>query len=241
MSNNQYPTGGTQNYAGSMPSSGNQQHPEGQRQHEGMGGGQSNQQNPMMPGEQEKSFGMGQQNTATSYNNNYMGQNQPGSQPSFGQNPMQSSQGSFGQEHRPLGGEGMGSQSQSMPSQMMGQSTPSQNQPPIGQRNYQPYPQSNYGGSQPMGQNNGQNLGGMNSNPMGSSYMGGNPTSQNTGMPSMGMGSGTGTFPTSQGEKTYEPGIPGQITSTIGGVGISFADLPVSPEVAREFEEKASK
>lgn len=231
MSNNQYQRESTPGFGGSMPGGGTQQPSDSQRQYEGLGGSSSNPPSNIMSSNQDKGYGMGQQNASSSYSNNYMGQNQHSSQPNYGQSQMHSSQGSYGQDRGPMGGDTMGGHSQSMSSQ---------NQPPIGQRNYPPYPQPGYGGSHGMGHGMGQSLGGMGSGSMQHNYMSGGQSHMSS-MPPVGMSSAPGTFQTSQGEKTYEPSMPGQMGPTKSEFERMHEDLPVSPEVMREFEEKATR
>ena len=239
MSNNQYNPEHNNNYGGSMPSHGGQQQMDSQRQHDTMGGSSVNPGSSMPRNDNENSFPMGQQNTANTYNNNYVGQNQSNSQPSYGQNPMHSSQNNYSQERPSMGGDNSGSQSHGMGSGMMGQSNLSQNQPPIGQRSYQPYPNPSYGGNQHPGQSMGQSMGGMpNTGSMGQSNMGNYGQNQNSSMPPVGMSSAPGTFQTSGGEKTYEPSMLAQNNASTNS---AIASLPVSDEVKREFEEKSAR
>lgn len=234
MSNNPYNSESNQNYGGNMSGSGSHQPQNNQRPSEGVGGSSTNTHDNMMRSNPENSYGMGQQNTSSSYNNNYMGQ----SQPNYGQNQMPSSQGNHNYNNGHANNN-LGSQPQPMGSHMMGQSNSSQNQSSLNQRNFPSYPQPNYGGSQQMRQDMGQSLGGMGSGSMPQNYMGNNSSSMSN-MPPIGMNSAPGTIKTSQGEATYEPGIPTQMHSA-GANNPLHQDMPISPEVMREFEEKASR
>lgn len=127
---------------------------------------------------------------------------------------------------------------------MMGASTLSNNQPSIGQRNYQSFPQPGYSGTQNSNQAINQNVGGMNNS-------GGMNQSQNQAhlsavsqppVQSMPPVSVPQTAPpalnTSQGEKTYEPGTLASAPPT--GRPNYVELLGISEESQQEFEKKAA-
>lgn len=192
----------------SMPVNGPQQHPDAQRHHEGSTGPSVNQNDNMMGINQPNSYGMPAQNPNMSYNTNYMGQNQPVNPPTFPQNQMHPSQGNYGNSMGSMGNDQRNTQPSALPPHMMGQSNPSQNQPPIEQRNYQPYQQPIFNQppamSQSMGPISGQN------------------------------------FQNSQGEKTYEPGVPYKAPE-IASKPSETDDYPLSPEVMKDFKEKSAR
>lgn len=238
MSSNPYNSDHNQNYGGSMPGSGSHQPTDSNRPNEGMGGSSTNNNEGQMRSNPENAYGMGSQNTANSYNN-YMGPSQQNTQPNYGPSNMHSSQGSYGPDRGHLGSEGMGSQSHSMGNQMMGPGGMPQNQPPIGQRSYGSSYQPNFGGSQGMRPDLGPGMGGMNSGGMSQGYMPGGQTMSS--MPPVGMSAAPGTFKTNQGEAEYVPGNTAQASSNLAGTTNNYEHLPVSPEVQREFEEKATR
>uniref|UniRef100_A0A7S3IYQ5 Ankyrin repeat protein n=1 Tax=Euplotes harpa TaxID=151035 RepID=A0A7S3IYQ5_9SPIT len=174
-------------------------------------------------------------NASSLYNSNFMGQQKPENVHGYGQNPISSSQGSFGMNRGMMESEGMGSQSHSMNSHLINQTNLSQSQPPIGQRNYQPFPHPGGYGGQQMGQEIASGLGGMGSGGMQNNYMGASQPSM-IGMP-MGMNPMTNGFKASQGEQTYEPGVPNQIIKNPD----YLSELSLAPDVLREFDEKAQR
>jgi hypothetical protein len=257
MSNNQYNPDGSTNYvAPPQPSNTTQQH-EGPNQYDAMREASANPVPGPVTNEHNNGYQIGQPNTANTYNNSYIPQNQPVSQPSYTQNQMNPAQGNYSQERAPIPESNNNSQPQSMPSNMMNQPNLPQNQPPIGQRNYSPYPQPSYGGAQGNNTNMSQSLGGINnSSGLGQNYMHPSaqscplptlqptpqpttqPTANPTGnpiLPPVSMNTAPGTFQTSQGEKTYEPSVP------ISAAVVPTDPLPVSLEVQREFEEKSAR
>lgn len=252
MSNNQYNPDGSTNYvAPPQPSNTTQQH-EGPNQYDAMREASANPVPAPVTNEHNNGYQMAQPNAANTFNNSYIPQNQPVSQPNYAQNQMNPAQGNYSQERAPIPESNNNSQPQAMTSNMMNQpNQPNlpQNQPPIGQRNYSPYPQPSYGGAQGNTTNMSHNLGGINnSSGMGQNYMQPAPqscplptlqqTTQPTATPTLppvNMNAAPGTFQTSQGEKTYEPSVP------ISAPVIPTDPLPVSIEVQREFEEKSAR
>ena len=237
---NQYNIDPNANYGASMPPIGSQPPTQpNQDLGESMPNTSTNQNSNIMRNENENGYNMGQQNTANSYNPAYMNQNQPNNQPGYGQAQMQHNPNNFSQERPAMGGDNPSSQHPVMSPGMMGQTNLSSNQPPIGQRNFQSYQQPSYGGGQPNNQNMSQNLGGMTSSGgMNQNYMQ-NSQSQMSSMPSVGMNATPGTFNTSQGEKTYEPGALQQNNTSNN---LNFVELVgISPESQNEFEEKSAR
>jgi len=173
--------------------------------------------------------GIGSNNQENQYK---MSQSHSSAHPNYGQTQIPPSYNNYMSGSPYMGGESMGGQPQSSQSHMMGHTHMPQNQPPIGSSGYQHYSQS-MGIDKGLGQKFG---GGLDSS-MSQGYM---HPGQMTGIPSTGMNSAPGTFQTSQGEKTYEPGMPGQMTPNMSAMGsYTIRNLPLSPEAMKEFEEKA--
>ena len=173
-------------------------------------------------------------------NNSYVNQNQPQQNTGYNQNQMPTPQGNFMQGTQPMGSDMMGGPNNMMNSNMVGQPPTSQNQPPMGQMPYQSYPQTGYNPPQNTGQ---EVLPSM------------NPMASGQGKHSMGNGvdmvqqnqyahpggMNAQPFQTSQEEnKTYNPGM--MVQQPVMPPTDSLRDqLPLSPEVMKEFEEKAAR
>ena len=251
MSNNQYNNDPNSNFAGTLPTL-NSQAPtqDAQRLPEGMPNTSTNQNPPVIRTEGENGNNLGQQNTANNYNPNYMGQNQSNSQPGFVQTSVQPTQTNYNQDPQNHAIQNSLSQPINISSNMVGQANLSNNQPPIGQRAVQSYPQPGFSGNQPNNQNINQNLGGME----GSSEMNQNYIAQNQAtapnpapapvpapaptptLPPVSINSTPTGFNPTLGEKTYEPEKLAQnSTSKLNYVEL----LGIDPMSQKEFEEKS--
>ena len=148
--------------------------------------------------------------------------NQSSTDPNLGQAQISPTNNNYMTNSNPLMGSGMGNQYQQPSGQVMGQNQMPSNQPPIGQSSYQSYPQQNY--SQPM-----SNVVPMsNSSPPGG-QMG-------TNLPSVGMNTAP-PYQSSQGENTYEPGMPNPYSSSAGHTMGHDSGIPLSSDGMKEFQE----
>lgn len=213
--NNQFPREMNSGYNGN-PDLGSSHHMSDAHKHqENLGAMPPSHQEGMMKTNQDNRYEIGQQNTTNMYGSSYIGPAQTENSHGYNQNQTPS-QGSFGMDRN-----------------MMGYSNMNQNQPSIGQRNFQQYSQPGYGFPQ-IKNDMPSEMGGMMQGSMQHNYM---PTNKATlpGIQSIGMTSAPGTY---HGEKTYEPGLPSQALSKPYE---SHSDVPLPLEILKDYEEKAAK
>lgn len=154
---------------------------------------------------------------------------------------MASSQGSFVIDGK-AENEGMKIQGQSLPAQMMGQSLPPQmmgqpvtsQAPPMGQMAYQHYPHPEGYGGPAMRQDVNSSLGGIGSFGMPSNFANNQMNVQSV---PLGMNAMPAGFSTNQGANPHEAMNPAQMPGSLSMI----SDLALSPEVMREFDEKATR
>ena len=180
-----------------------------------------------------------------------MSQNSSQQPPMYSSGSIPGANPSFSMNNQAMGSEGMGGKPQSsMPSQMMGQPSNMEsnsqnqmmgqadsNQPPIGQRSYQSYPQQpNYFPQQMRGDSQGAMSAMPQQPPAPTPQVG---ISSNQQMPSMS---------TTMGMSSHPPGMgPSQDNQSFGGsVGMPqqnslASQLPISAEAMKEFQEKATR
>lgn len=238
MSNNQYNLDPSSNFNGNMNNMGSQPGVNAEKRlPEGMPSVSAPPASTIPRNEGDSQYNMGSQNAANNYSTGYINQNQPNNQPAYSQPGMQTNQTSFNQESPGMGVSASTAQHPPISSGMMGASNLSSNQPSIGQRNYQSYPQPGYNGSQPSGQAMNQNVGGMaSSGGMNQNYMSGGAQPSMQSIAPVSVPNPNPGFNTSQGEKTYEPGA----LNTSSGTGRqNFVELlGISLESQQEFDKK---
>ena len=186
----------------------------------------------MVKSNQDNRYDLDQQNTSNVYGTSYLGQGKSDNSHGFNQN-QSSSQGNYGMDGGIMRGGGMGPQSHPVQQNMMGYANMTQNQPPIGQRNFPSYGQPQYGFPHMAGEMP-SDLGGMMPGSMQHSYIQSNK-SQLPSMQAVGMSSATGGF---NEEKTYVIGSTSQLAAKPYE---GHSDLPLAHDILRDFEEKAAK
>lgn len=173
------------------------------------------------------------------YNSGYMNQTPSTTQPGYSQPPIGTNPPTYNQESPGMGVTNSSNQHPAMSPGMMGASNLSSNQPSIGQRNYQSYPQPGYNGSQPSGQGLNQNVGGMSgSGGMNQSYIppGGPQPAVQPNIAPVSAPAPAAAVSSSLGEKTYEP--VALHTPSATGEANYVEILGISPESQAEYDKK---